>query len=48
MELFKSMGFETIALEEKNDDKSWSFEHDHHWSCYGHEEAAKQISEYLN
>ncbi len=35
-------GFEVILLNSEND-KSWSFENDQHWTCYGHEKAAEQI-----
>ncbi|SDH58004.1 hypothetical protein [Winogradskyella thalassocola] len=44
--LFKSMGFKTIILDSSKD-KSWSFEHDPHWTCYGHERAAAQVSNKL-
>ncbi|MDF0708322.1 hypothetical protein [Flagellimonas okinawensis] len=28
-------------------DKSWSFDYDAHWTCYGHERASLQVSDYL-
>ncbi|MEM9075502.1 MAG: hypothetical protein AAGC43_00620 [Bacteroidota bacterium] len=35
-----------IQLDDSRD-ADWSFEHDHHWTCYGHQKAAEQVSEYL-
>ena len=44
--IFKSMGFNTILLDSSKD-KSWSFDHDSHWTCYGHKRVASQIKERL-
>ncbi|EKT3956152.1 hypothetical protein [Flavobacterium psychrophilum] len=41
-----SNGFNIFQLS-VNDYKSWQLEDDCHWSCYGHEEAAKQLSNYI-
>ncbi|WP_394972489.1 hypothetical protein [uncultured Croceitalea sp.] len=43
IELTRNMGFEVVDLKVESD-KSWSFEYDHHWTCYGHREAAKQVN----
>lgn len=43
IDICKSNGFNVILLDASND-KSWSFEYDNHWTCYGHERAAKQVS----
>lgn len=40
-------GFKTIVLDSSKDDKSWTFDYDSHWTCYGHEQVAKQISTVL-
>lgn len=40
--IFKSLGFNTILLDPSND-KNWSFDHDPHWTCYGHERVSKQV-----
>ncbi|WP_179019459.1 hypothetical protein [Winogradskyella forsetii] len=40
--IFKSLGFNTLLLDPSND-KSWSFDHDPHWTCYGHERVANQV-----
>lgn len=42
IEKCRSIGFDIIKLNSEND-KSWTFENDHHWTCYGHEKAADQI-----
>ena len=44
--LLKKNNFQTILLASSNY-KSWQLSNDSHWSCYGHEEAAKQVSKYL-
>ncbi|KKM82933.1 hypothetical protein LCGC14_1314500 [marine sediment metagenome] len=42
IKLSESYGFKSFRLNE--DSKSWALgKHDGHWSCYGHNEAAKQI-----
>ena len=40
-------GFNTIVLDSSKDDNSWTFDYDSHWTCYGHEQVAKQISDAL-
>ncbi|TYA71855.1 P-loop NTPase family protein [Seonamhaeicola marinus] len=40
-------GFNVIHLDSTVDDKDWSFSYDHHWTCYGHERVALQVSNYL-
>ncbi|MEQ8217985.1 MAG: hypothetical protein RH981_07110 [Arenibacter sp.] len=42
----KDFGFKTIQLKTDINDH-WSFEHDSHWTCYGHEKVAEQVAEYL-
>ncbi|WP_422859623.1 hypothetical protein ACOKFD_01425 [Flagellimonas sp. S174] len=42
----KSQDLNVIQLDDSADD-DWSFEYDHHWTCYGHEQAALQVAEYL-
>jgi len=46
IDLVKENNFQTIELKASNY-KLWQFPTDSHWSCYGHEEAAKQVSKYL-
>lgn len=46
LELCNKLGYEIIVLDSSKD-KSWSFEYDSHWTCYGHERAAIQVSDYL-
>jgi len=29
-------------------DKSWSFDYDAHWNCYGHRKAAEQVAKKLS
>jgi len=43
-ELAKKYGFAVLYLDKKNDQK-WTFDHDSHWTCYGHKRAAEQVSE---
>jgi len=40
----ESKDFKTIVLDSTNDN-SWSFEFDTHWTCYGHKQAAEQVSQ---
>lgn len=40
-------GIKTITLSAEGD-KSWSFDYDSHWTCYGHKQAAKQVADFLN
>jgi hypothetical protein len=42
----KNVGFNVIILNSDND-KSWKFEHDSHWTCYGHKQVAEQVSAQL-
>jgi len=44
--IFAKNGFNTMLLDNTND-KSWSFSHDPHWTCYGHQQVAKQIKKEL-
>ncbi|MCC0178013.1 hypothetical protein I4641_13595 [Waterburya agarophytonicola K14] len=37
----QEVGFKTILLEKK--EENWSFEHDNHWTCYGHERVSVQV-----
>ncbi|GGZ70303.1 hypothetical protein [Algibacter mikhailovii] len=39
-------GFRTMCLRSKNY-KSWCFDYDKHWTCFGHRQAAQQVSVYL-
>ncbi|MEA1787390.1 hypothetical protein U1E44_14915 [Arenibacter sp. GZD96] len=43
VELVSDHGIKNLLLK-KNSTKSWSFADDHHWTCYGHEQAAKQVA----
>lgn len=42
----KDVGFNVIILD-SNNDESWTFDYDHHWTCYGHKRAAQQVSKHL-
>lgn len=46
VEMCKKVGFKIIKLDSAND-KSWTFDFDSHWSCYGHSRAADQIQAFL-
>lgn len=46
VDLAKKIGFRTIHLSRSHGD-NWSFDHDSHWTCYGHEKAALQVAGYL-
>ena len=47
IEMVMKNNFQTIVL--KTDDiKTWEFLNDSHWTCFGHEEVAKQVSHDLN
>lgn len=35
-------GFEVIVLDSSND-KTWTFDYDSHWTCYGHQKVAEQV-----
>ncbi|PQV50148.1 hypothetical protein CLV33_1024 [Jejuia pallidilutea] len=47
IELCKQQGFQVIHLNSSKDEKSWTFDYDHHWTCYGHEQAANQVKQGL-
>lgn len=47
IELCKKAGFKVMLLSSEKDDKSWSFEHDSHWTCYGHSQVAKQVTKFI-
>lgn len=47
IEVCKEAGFSTIILDSSND-KSWTFDHDRHWTCYGHNAVADQIYKNLS
>ncbi|WP_296386371.1 hypothetical protein [Winogradskyella sp.] len=40
-------GFNVIVLDSSNDSKDWTFGYDTHWTCYGHEKVAEQVSKNL-
>ena len=46
VELTRKSGFRTLFLK-TGDDDNWSFEHDNHWTCYGHEKVAKQVAQFI-
>jgi hypothetical protein len=46
IEICENAGFKVIKLNSEND-KTWSFEHDSHWTCYGHNQVAIQVSNYI-
>jgi len=46
IEMLAINGFKVLKLK-SNNYKSWQFENDSHWSCFGHEQAAQQVSEFL-
>ncbi|SIQ77483.1 hypothetical protein [Maribacter ulvicola] len=43
LKLLTNFDFKIILLVDHKE-KEWSFEHDPHWTCTGHEEAAEQVS----
>lgn len=45
--LFIQNNLNAMILNSDND-KSWQLPDDGHWSCYGHQRAAEQVTEYLN
>lgn len=45
--LTRNLGFAVLHLNAGNNE-NWSFEYDSHWTCYGHEEVALQVAEFLN
>ena len=46
IEICKNAGFKVVILNSDNDE-SWTFEHDSHWTCYGHNQVATQVSNFL-
>lgn len=42
----QAAGFNIIWLD-SNNDKTWIFDYDSHWTCFGHKKVAEQISEQL-
>jgi hypothetical protein len=40
--ILNTYGFNYIQLDSSND-KSWEFEYDKHWTCYGHKKVASQV-----
>jgi len=46
MDLCKSYGFKVMVIETDNH-KSWQFEHDAHWTCYGHKQVALQVKKFI-
>jgi len=46
IEICQNLGFKTMILNSDND-KSWTFKHDHHWTCYGHNRVAEQVASFL-
>lgn len=44
-QLLSKYGFKVITLDNKNEE--WTFVYDRHWTCFGHEEASKQIAKTL-
>ena len=48
IKLAKDYGFKTILLDSSKDNKSWTFDYDSHWTCYGHEQVANQVTIGLN
>ncbi|MCF2505667.1 hypothetical protein L0663_19895 [Dyadobacter sp. CY107] len=42
----QAAGFKTISLNSEGKGE-WTFVYDHHWTCYGHKQAADQVSLYL-
>jgi hypothetical protein len=43
----KNAGFNVIALDSNKDANDWTFGYDTHWTCYGHEKVAEQVSNNL-
>ena len=43
----EKVGFNILILDSTKD-RSWSFDHDSHWTCYGHGRVADQVSVFLN
>ncbi|MCF0050569.1 hypothetical protein LXM25_10895 [Dyadobacter sp. LJ53] len=42
----QAAGFKTISLDSENQGE-WTFVYDRHWTCYGHKQAADQVSLHL-
>lgn len=47
IQMVKQFGFEYLVLQTPNY-STWELPNDSHWSCYGHDQAALQVSKYLN
>ena len=45
--LTRKIGFRTLHLK-KSEHENWSFDHDSHWNCSGHEKVALQVAILLN
>ncbi|MAX72043.1 MAG: hypothetical protein CMC76_13270 [Flavobacteriaceae bacterium] len=48
VEACKEAGFNIITLDSSIDNQSWTFDYDNHWTCYGHQQVANQVSKALN
>tara|TARA_R110002096_G_scaffold103462_1_gene227806 strand:+ start:12 stop:659 length:648 start_codon:yes stop_codon:yes gene_type:complete len=46
IKICENAGFQVVVLNSDND-KSWTFEHDRHWTCYGHNQVALQVSNFI-
>ncbi len=44
--LLRKYGFNVILLDNQQDE--WTFVYDRHWTCFGHEEASKQIAKKIS
>ncbi|MFP4846804.1 hypothetical protein [Winogradskyella sp. PE311] len=46
IKLCKELELNIIVLD-SNNDKTWTFEYDTHWTCYGHKKVSQQVSTHL-
>ena len=46
IDICRQSGFKVIVLDSSND-KDWTFDYDSHWTCYGHQQVASQVSNTL-
>lgn len=46
IDICKNNGFKVIVLDSSND-KTWTFDYDSHWTCYGHQKVAEQVQSNL-